>query len=98
MKRVFILFLLFAHLMLIGCAGSSQSLKSDRGVKDVLKFSLDLVSLGLLLGQGGSSAHIPSASLATVLDFGKAVDAVAGSVSSLEGVEPAKFLEAESRY
>jgi len=63
-------------MVLSGCASSNGLVKKEPGVGDFLKFSLDVVSLGLLLGGSGNPAHIPSASLGTALDFGKAADFV----------------------
>lgn len=87
MKKVFAvsLFLLF---VVYGCAGSSGVTKTERNLGNVLKFSLDVVSLGLLLTGNGNPAHIPAASVDTVLDFGKAFDSA---------VEEAKTLEKERK-
>lgn len=74
MKRFIIVFFLLSFLF-YGCAGSSNFTKD---VGNILKFSIDVVGLGLLFSGHGSSAHIPSAALDTFLDFGKAVDSAAG--------------------
>ncbi len=74
MKKVFIIGLLF--ILVYGCAGSSQFTKTERNVGNVLKFFLDIMSLGLIFTGHGSPAHIPSASVDAVFDFGKAVDSL----------------------
>lgn len=85
MKKVFVL-IFFILWVVIGCVGPSKNLKQDRVVVgDVLKFSMDVVSLGLLLSGQGSHAHLPSASLATVLDSGKAIDAIIQSKGGKDG-------------
>jgi hypothetical protein len=75
MRKVFVL-LFLTFLVLSGCASSNGFVKKEEGVGDFLKFTLDVLGLGLLLGGSGSLAHIPSASLGTALDFGKAADFV----------------------
>jgi hypothetical protein len=88
MKRVFV-WVCLVFMLFSGCASSNGLVKKEPGVGDFLKFSLDLVSLGLLLGGSGNPAHIPSASLGTALDFGKAADYVLDHRSSDNGVSEA---------
>ena len=52
------------------------------GAGDFLRFSLGILSLGLLLSGNGSPAHIPADSVGTAMDFGKAVDYVVGEKAS----------------
>lgn len=76
MARGFLVFGVLFLFLVYGCAGHIGTTKNDKTIGNVLKFSLDVVSLGLLLTGHGSSVHIPSASVDTFIDFGKAVDSV----------------------
>ncbi len=89
MRTLVVLFL--SVLLLAGC-GPSRFVKPEASVgtpeveqpakkADVgklIKFSLDLLSIGLVLGGQGSPAHLPSALVDTGLDLGKAVDQIGG--------------------